>query len=326
MNLFIDTNIFLSFFHLSNDDLEEIHKLTVLIEKGEVILWLPEQIIDEFYRNRENKISEATKKLKEQHTKPQFPQICKDYDEYPEIRELLKEYEKKLSSLIKKVSDDISARTLKADQKIAELFDKSKVINTSQELVDKARLRMDVRNPPGKDGSLGDAINWEGLLEKVPNKQDLYLIADDKDYYSVLDDNKLKDFLLDEWKHKKTANIKFFRRLSQFFKDHYPDIKLATELEKELAIQSLVNSGSFASTHSAIAQLSKYVEFNKSQVNELVQIVDSNTQVGWIICDQDVYDFYCNLVKNHGELIEAELKEMITTELKSCEPNDSDDL
>ena len=35
MNLFIDTNVFLSFFHLSNDDLEEIHKLAVLIEKGE---------------------------------------------------------------------------------------------------------------------------------------------------------------------------------------------------------------------------------------------------------------------------------------------------
>jgi len=326
VNLFIDTNIFLSFFHLSNDDLEEIHKLTVLIEKGEVILWLPEQVLNEFYRNRENKIYEATKKLKEQHTKHQFPQICKDYDEYPELRELLKEYEKKLSSLIKKVSDDVSARTLKADQKISELFDKSKVIETTPALIDKARLRIDVRNPPGKDGSLGDAINWEGLLEKVPNNHDLYLIADDKDYYSVLDDNKLKDFLLDEWKHKKSADLIFFRRLSQFFKDHYPDIKLASELEKELAIQSLVNSGAFSTTHSAISQLSKYAEFNKSQVNELVQVALSNSQVSWIICDQDVYDFYLNLVKNHGDLVEDELKEMITKELNSCEPDDKNDL
>lgn len=83
MNLFIDTNVFLSFFHLSNDDLEEIHKLAVLIDKGDVTLWLTEQVKNEFKRNRESKISDAVKKLKEQKSKPQFPQICKDYEEYP---------------------------------------------------------------------------------------------------------------------------------------------------------------------------------------------------------------------------------------------------
>jgi hypothetical protein len=33
INLFIDTNIFLSFFHLTNEDLEELKKLVALIEK-----------------------------------------------------------------------------------------------------------------------------------------------------------------------------------------------------------------------------------------------------------------------------------------------------
>lgn len=77
MNLFIDTNIFLSFFHLTNDDLDELHKLTVLLENKQITLWLTEQVRDEFARNRENKISEAVKKLSEQRSKPQFPQICK---------------------------------------------------------------------------------------------------------------------------------------------------------------------------------------------------------------------------------------------------------
>ncbi|MFQ2283923.1 PIN domain-containing protein [Aeromonas dhakensis] len=163
MNLFIDTNVFLSFYHLSNDDLEELHKLTVLLEKGDVNLWLPQQIKDEFYRNRENKISEAVKKLKEQQQKRQFPQICKDYPEYPEISELLKSYDKSLSQLIKKVTDDVNSRQLKADQKISELFGKAKLVSTTPVLVEKARLRMSIGNPPGKDNSLGDAINWEGL-------------------------------------------------------------------------------------------------------------------------------------------------------------------
>ena len=324
MNLFIDTNVFLSFYHLSNDDLEEIHKLTVLIEKREVTLWLTEQVKDEFKRNRENKISEAMKKLKEQKTKPQFPQICKDYEEYPEIRELQKQYSQKLSSLTKKVTDDVTGSTLKADQKIKELFAKSKVIETTNELVAKARFRMDVRNPPGKDGSLGDAINWEGLLESVEDNQKLYLIADDKDYYSVLDEYKLKEFLSDEWKDKKTEEVVFYRRLSQFFKDHYPDIKLATELEKELAIRNLVNSGNFANTHSAISKLSKYAEFNKSQVNELVQICFTNDQVGWIIGDDDVEEFYKSLLDNHGDVIEDELKLKLEKALKPANSDDDD--
>lgn len=324
MNLFIDTNVFLSFYHLSNDDLEEIHKLTVLIEKREVTLWLTEQVKDEFKRNRENKISEAMKKLKEQKTKPQFPQICKDYEEYPEIRELQKQYSQKLSSLTKKVTDDVTGSTLKADQKIKELFAKSKVIETTNELVAKARFRMDVRNPPGKDGSLGDAINWEGLLESVDDNQKLYLIADDKDYYSVLDEYKLKEFLSDEWKDKKSEEVVFYRRLSQFFKDHYPDIKLATELEKELAIRNLVNSGNFANTHSAISKLSKYAEFNKSQVNELVQICFTNDQVGWIISDDDVEEFYKSLLDNHGDVIEDELKLKLKKALKLADSDDDD--
>lgn len=292
MNLFIDTNVFLSFYHLSNDDLEEIHKLAVLLEKGDMKLWLPEQVKDEFKRNRENKISDALKKLKEQQKKPQFPQICKDYAEYTDIRELQEEYGKKLSTLIEKISDDVETKSLKADEKIEELFEKASIIETTPELVEKARFRMDVRNPPGKDGSLGDAINWEGLLASVPDKEDLYLVADDKDYYSVLDENSMKDFLSDEWHKKKSSKLSFYRRLSLFFKEHYPHIKLATELEKELAIKSLVNSGSFASTHSAITKLAKYAEFNKSHLNELAQVAISNNQIYCIICDTDVCEFY----------------------------------
>lgn len=324
MNLFIDTNVFLSFFHLSNDDLEEIHKLAVLIDKGDVTLWLTEQVKDEFKRNRESKISDAIKKLKEQKSKPQFPQICKDYEEYTKIRELQKDFDKKLSSLIKKVDDDVANRTLKADQEIDELFKKANLVKTTPDLVDKARLRIDVRNPPGKDGSLGDAINWEALLENVNGREKLYLVADDKDYYSVLDNSKLKDFLSDEWQETKEGEVQFYRRLSQFFKEHYPDIKLASELEKELEIQELINSGTFASTHIAISKLEKHAEFSKPQVNELVQVCFNNDQVGWILSDGDVYTFYKGLLDNYGEKLEEDSKNKLIKELKEAEPEEDD--
>ena len=325
MNLFIDTNIFLSFFHLSNDDLEEIHKLTILLEKGNVKLWLTKQVKDEFFRNRENKIFDAVKKLNEQKSKPQFPQICKDYDEYPILRGLQKEFDQKLAILIKKVNEDILARTLKADEKIAELFSKANLIATTDKLVFNARLRMNVGNPPGKNGSLGDAINWEALLESVPLSEKMYLIADDKDYFSVLDENKLKDFLNDEWVEKKKSEIVFYRRLSQFFKEHYPEIKLASELEKELAIRSLAESGAFATTHSAIARLNKYTEFSKTQANEIAQIAISNSQISWILCDSDVYEFYMPFFTNHEKIIDPELKDELLEALTVCKKAEADD-
>jgi len=319
MNLFIDTNVFLSFYHLTNDDLEEIHKLAVLIDSGKIILWLPQQVKDEFNRNRENKISDAMKKLREQKIKPQFPQVCKDYSEYSEIRDLIKTYEVKLSSLIDKVNTDVVARTLKADSKISELFDKAQIIENSPELVNKAKLRMDIGNPPGKDGSIGDAINWESLLEEISNEEDLYLIVDDKDYYSKLDNDKLKDFLIDEWESSKSTDVFFYRRLSQFFKEHYPHIKLASELEKEIAIKDLVNSSNFAKTHNAIARLLKYSEFNKSQVNELLQVALTNSQINLIISDSDVNEFYSHLYHNNLDQIDEELKEKIIEEFVADE-------
>lgn len=77
MNVFIDTNVFLSFYHLTNDDLEELRKLKVLLEKGNVALHLPDQTIDEYRRNRETKIADALKRLKEQKLNLQFPALCK---------------------------------------------------------------------------------------------------------------------------------------------------------------------------------------------------------------------------------------------------------
>ena len=325
MNLFIDTNVFLSFFHLSSDDLEELNKLTVLIAKGEVTLWLPEQVDDEFSRNRENKLSDSMKRLAEQKKKPQFPQICKDYDEYDEIRELQEQFGMKLSTLVDKVAGDVSERTLKADQKISELFDKAEFIETSEQLLAKARRRMDVGNPPGKNGSLGDAINWESLLENIPNGEDLYIVADDKDYYSILDEQKPKDFLIDEWGHKNDSDAFFYRRLSQFFKDHYPDIQLASELEKELAIRSLAESSSFAATHAAIATLSSYTEFTQAQVSELVEPALTNNQVNWIVCDSDVKQFFLALLNSHGELMKQDEREQLENKLQSCDPEAEED-
>jgi predicted nucleic acid-binding protein len=305
MNLFIDTNIFLSFYHLTSEDLEELRKLGVLLEQQQVKLYLTDQVVTEFRRNREVKIADALKRLSEQRLNLQFPQLCKDYCEYDQLRSLQRAYEELHSVLLKKILEDVSEQTLKADKTIEDLFAKATLANTTAELVEKARLRMQVGNPPGKDGSLGDAISWEALLRDVQDSNDLYLIADDRDYVSTLDENKIKDFLLQEWFARKGSKIIFYRRLSSFFKDRFPQIRLATELEKEILIRNLAASGSFAQTHSVVAKLSKFTDFTTAQLNEIVEAAVFNRQVSWIIGDPDVYEFLKSVTAGH----EADIKE-----------------
>jgi predicted nucleic acid-binding protein len=78
INLFIDTNVFLSFYHLTSEDLEELKKLTPLIDNEEIKLFLPDQVRDEFFRNRGAKIADAMKKLKEAKFTLSFPLFAKD--------------------------------------------------------------------------------------------------------------------------------------------------------------------------------------------------------------------------------------------------------
>jgi hypothetical protein len=165
---------------------------------------------------------------------------------------------------------------------------------------------MDVGNPPGKNGSLGDAINWEAILETATEKQDLYFVGGDKDYCSALGDDRFNDFLADEWSEAKESNIHFYRLLSAFFKDKFPHIKLASELEKEALIANLSTSASFARTHIIVDKLAKVAEFTAPQANSIVEAATSNNQVLWIAGDPDVNKFLSDVVAKHAAEIDAE--------------------
>lgn len=303
MNLFIDTNIYLSFYHFSNDDLEQLKKLIVAIKDGKIKVFLPEQVIEEFKRNRENKIADALKKFNEQKLPNQFPQFCKDYPEYRDLVNLFKNYELTKEKLFEKLLRDIKGRNLKADKIINKIFDISNTIKASASLIQEAKERFDFGNPPGKNGSYGDAINWISLLKKVPEKEDLHIIARDKDYVSSIDDKTISEFLSDEWREINNSEAYLYTSLSAFFELHFPDIKLASEMEKKFAILSLINSVNFASTHYAIAKLSKFTDFTDEEINELVYAAVSNNQINLILLDEDVKAFYTNLIKNKTGVI-----------------------
>lgn len=320
MNLFIDTNIYLSFYHFTNDDLEELQKLVALVCGGAVNLLLPEQVVNEFTRNRANKIADALKRLREQRLSHGFPQLCKGYEEYENLVRALQQCEKSHARLLSRLTEDGAQGSLKADAIIQELFKVAKLPPTSSVVVDRARLRMDLGNPPGKKGSLGDAVIWETLLEVVAKGEDLYLVCGDNDYFSPLGDDLLDPYLLQEWSTSKGSQLWAYRRLSSFFADKFPNIKLASQVEAGLLIAEFANSSSFGQTHNVIAKLSKLSDLTPEQVNEIVAVAVTNRQVYWIAHDPDVKRFLSTVVSGREDQIDPDNLRRIQYVLEEMEP------
>lgn len=203
-----------------------------------------------------------------------------------------------------------------ADQLVQRFFAGAESIQITPEFVESARLRVELGNPPGKRGSIGDAVNWEALLWYRPSDQ-LFFVTDDKDFYSPLDPTQAHEFLTVEWARAVGNPIDFVRRLSALpasVPHEVLPVEDAPDGRDEL-VARLVESWSFATTHQLIAQLRQIPSFTARQVRDLVAALD-NSQVGGIITDDDVNSFYRWLAETHSEYLTdsdlAALRAMLT--------------
>ncbi len=320
MNVFLDTNIYLSFYQLSSDDLEELKNLAVLVRQGKIRLLVPRQVVEEFRRNREEAISDALKLLKEQRRSLQLPQLARQYPEYAQAVKAQKEIVKALGQLVDHIQRDALSRALDADSVIEELFEVGHNIEISSKDINNAERRMRSGSPPGKKGSIGDALNWQALLRHVRRGQDLHFVSDDADFYSPLAPAVLHEYLRHEWHEANRSEIKPYTRLSAFLAEHFPDIKLASELEKDILIRSLENAASFAETHAAVLGLSKYTKFTRDQVNAIIKAAVTNNQVYWIGRDPDVHAFLSKVIEGREDIIEPTALKKIQYVLNEIEP------
>lgn len=237
LHIFIDTNIFLNFYSFSNDHLSKLEELTKLTEKKEIKLYITRQVVDEFQRQREAKLKETIKHIENFVTNFASPEVCREMPEMSTIQKRLKiigSLQKKLSTnLFKKIKN----KSLPADKLITKIFKSNEIIEISDHIFNQAKRRVELGNPPGKNYSYGDAINWELLLEKVPQfhlgtRKEFYLITTDTDFTSKLDGNDISDFLKQEWKLKVKTKIIYYSSISGFLKDKFESSKI-TEAEVE---------------------------------------------------------------------------------------------
>ncbi len=306
MNLYLDSNVWLSFYHYSNDDLEQLRKVDVLLKQKRLTLFLPEQTINEVRRNRDGKIASAITRFKVDKLAAEFPRICQDYEEYDAMRKAIREFQEAKARLLERLTNDSTNGLLKADEIIAQLFQRAQEIPMTEEILARAKQRRDLGNPPGKEGSYGDAINWECLLAEVPQQEDLFFVTNDSDYFSKISEDEFSPFLQYEWTEKKQSSLFCFSRLSTFFGDRFPEIRFAADLERELLITDLTESSSFARTRRTLRQLVGCSDFTPEQINAIVDATLSNNQIYWIAGDADINGYLKRLVAGQEAIIEPD--------------------
>lgn len=216
MNLFLDTNIWLGLYHAPQEELGELSRLSAWIDDGRITLYLTEQVVDELERNREKVVAEGVRELLEDPFAEPLPAIGRGYPEHGEVEEAIRGYQEAKARLVERLVADTAARNLPADRAVADFFPKARLLAVTDEIFERARRRFDRGNPPGKEGSYGDALHWECLLAGVPDGEDLVFVTADRDFRSQLDERSLAPFLAAEWRRRKGSEVTFFRRLAGF--------------------------------------------------------------------------------------------------------------
>jgi PIN domain len=318
IQVFIDTNVLLSFYAFSKTDLTKLRELVDLIVTSKVNLLLTCQVIDEFRRNRENKLYESIRSIDEKSLPKTFPMICKEYPEFAKLQALIDSYSIEKSALMSKINSDINNEKLQADLLVEDLFDYAKLYKLDDGIFVAAKRRHELGKPPGKKHSLGDAINWEMLLKRAPNNCPLHLVSEDGDWNNPLNKELFSPYLAKEWKDKKQSEIVFHTSLSQFFHVALPQIKIREEEDKIGAISSFISSTSFAASRTALHKIRQFdsSDYSCEQLNEIVDAAVTNNQIYLILTDEDFLSFFQQLITNHREQIEHKNLEKLESYLK----------
>jgi tetratricopeptide (TPR) repeat protein len=80
----------------------------------------------------------------------------------------------------------------------------------------------------------------------------------------------------------------------------------------EAAIEYLVTSENFSTTHSAVANLNNYLpHLTKQDAERLFEAATENTQIRWIMSDEDINDLYLSLVTTWVTEVDPDLADNI---------------
>lgn len=208
MNLFIDSNIYLSLYGYGLDDLKKLERFAELIDKDQVSLFVTTQVDDEVERNRDSTILEALKTFGQGQYPTKLPLLIdQDLKEAKKYLAACNEAAKLRGQLVEKHKVEARDKKLKADVLYNRVVRNKKTIRiAADKFLEAAERRKAKGNPPGSGNAFGDQLNWECLISTCPDA-DLHIVSKDGDFGSRLDDSAPNSFLRAEWRDKKKSGL-----------------------------------------------------------------------------------------------------------------------
>lgn len=189
--LYIDANIFLGFYNSNRPDFKKL--LGSVIELTDKIFFT-EQLGYEIDRNKLNvfrlsidnyvKQTSLSKTILPEHLdEDSSPKLADWNKERKTIEQSITASNKSLTEILNEVLYDISISQDKVSKTLLPIY--AKAVTPSGDDINRARLRKEIGNPPGKRADpLGDQLSWEQLLSIVPKIQRLWIVSTDKDYFT----------------------------------------------------------------------------------------------------------------------------------------------
>jgi len=120
-HIFIDTNVFLNFYAYSKDDLDELEKLVRILKTKVIKLYITQQVVDEFYRNRDAKLYGSFEEFR-QNGNMGCPSFMTSLPEYKAFKISLNQYIEARKVLTEKAREQADARELLADKLFAKIM------------------------------------------------------------------------------------------------------------------------------------------------------------------------------------------------------------
>lgn len=268
---------------------------------------MPENVELEFNRNREKVIAEELKHLCSQTSnKIQLPRMADASALVLQIREA----SSSRNALIKELSDELmqaaQTKTLAADAVINSLFQAGRGLRTTDEILAKARARVELRNPPGKPGSIGDAINWECLLESCGTVE-LHIVSQDADFESALRKSEMHEHLLREWHAQYNHPLHLHKHIGDFLRAHLPDYALNYDNLTEYWIGVLESSTDVE----VAATACDHIEGRDLSYEQSQRIIAfASEQLVLFLADKRIKRFFDYMLFNHGDYERMEYHEL----------------
>jgi predicted nucleic acid-binding protein len=208
--LFIDTNIFLDFYRIRSSDIST--KYLEQIEACKDRLIIGAQVEMEYKKNRQKVVAESLNSFsKPDWTKLKTPALLSDFQASKIIGNKKKEIETQYKKVNEKI-EKILSNPIKNDivyQSLQRVFKNPSPYNLNRESKVRFRIRNLARKrfilgyPPRKknDTSIGDAINWEWIVQcAIDSGKDIVIVTRDEDFGSIYKDNSyLNDWLKQEF-------------------------------------------------------------------------------------------------------------------------------